>query len=298
MEIEPNTNNANSADNNSNNNNDNDMVKEEKSIYDLDNKEYESADKTDKTLYNNTAIVFRNRIYRVLNNGYIVIYKLYDYFESKHYYNKHDSESENKRIHGAIVSISGNKIDNWNNQSQFNAVTYDQFMSEMQIIEHEDVPSVMMQCIKNIQESKIVKEIPYDKIKEHEAYHVKQLKKQLQYFLSNIVSKIFEALEAEKKVIEVIATHFYVSEYSMGSKVEILYEFPNADGVKRENFMDYVYYLFEKIYPKPDMEEIITPKDWFFHKVYELLCEEYPMFNITADNYKYYIDLKHPKILC
>lgn len=246
--------------------------------------------------YNNAAILFRNRIYRLIHSSYD-LYFIHDYYESKSYYNL--KKNENITYNNiAFLHLNERKLDNNISNNEFKSVTYDIFESEAENIAHEDVDKRMLECIKRIQESKIATEIPYHKIREHEEYHMNRLKAKINKYIASIIRKIFDGIHDSKKLIETIITYFQMSEYDLERDVDILYDYPNADGIKRGNYMDYMYYLFEKMHPRPS-EEVLTSKLWFHHKIYELLCETYPCLNITfrPDKCHYYIDLVHPKLL-
>jgi hypothetical protein len=240
-----------------------------------------------------TPIIFRNRIYRIIKR-FNHLWYIHDYFISEDYYNTTFSDEV---CHNTLFYLYIYEKKLTSNKDIFNGLLYEHFISEIEIIDKKDINVKAIECIQAIQKSKIVKEIPINLIKEAEKQHIIILETKINKFIKGLMKCIIDTLETSTELIETLCTRFTISEYDLSKENDILYEYPNLDGVIRNTFDEYLYYIFEKIYPLPTTSEYITSHQWMVTKLYELLCEYYPMLDINLMSNKYYINLKYNDIL-
>jgi hypothetical protein len=283
-----------STDNNINNNINNNIINviKEDNISDTNN----TIDINAKLqlINSDTPIIFRNHIYRVIKR-YSTSWLIHDYFISEDYYNDYDCDDITTNT---LLYIYNDKKEISTYDNQFKGILYENFVSEIEIIDKSDINKKLIDCIQNIQKSKIIEEIPENIIKETEINHINMLKNKINRFIRGIIKCILDNLVESDKLIENIYTRFIVSEYDISKECEILYNYPQLDGIKRNTFSEYLNYLFGQIYPIPnDVDNHITNEQWMYIKIYEMLCERYPMLKIQLIKNKYYIDLKYNNIL-
>lgn len=233
----------------------------------------------------NSIIVFRNRIYRIIKD-YDTIFDVLDYFRSKDPY---DISYDRHTV--MYVYITDNKLAI--NDDYLKGIAYETFILEMEVIEESDVPMKVIECIRNIQQTKIAPNIPSHIIIEHEKNHESILQKHINEYIGCMMHNIISALEKSNKLLEVYSTKFSISEYTISRNKAILYNYPNQDGIYRKTFKEYIDYIFQKIYPIQD----IVSDGWMAAKIYELLCAHYPMLHITLDGNNYIINLNNLDVL-
>ncbi len=240
-----------------------------------------------------TPIIFRNRIYRIIKR-FNHLWYIHDYFSSEDYYKEMTGDNV---CHNTLFYLDIYEKKITSHTDTFKGLLYEHFISEIEIIDKKHINTKVIECIQAIQKSKVAKEIPINLIKETEQNHIIILQKKINDFIKGLMKCILNGLEESSTLIETLYTRFRISEYDLSKENDILYEYPNVDGVKRTTWDEYLYYIFEQIYPLPSSDEIITSHQWIIIKIYELLCECYPMLKISVISDKYYIDLKYNTIL-
>lgn len=214
------------------------------------------------------------------------LWHLYDYYMGTNLGILDDSNNY------TLVHIHHDRKELTSYRGVFNGITYDIFMAEYTQIEHEDVPETIMRCITNIQASKLVDYVPIETRTEHEAHHLAALRLEINKHVCQMMKHLHDTLEASKTIIEKLYYPFVASEYAIKNGCKIFYKYPNADGIRRPTFEEYVHYIFQKIYPIPEGEHDHVA--WIQHKIYELLVAKYPYMTIRYIGAPNYIEVSMP----
>ncbi len=241
---------------------------------------YNSEEAKSFPFENNDIVVFRHRIYRITQ--LYSLWRLYDYFGSVEIQQYHESDY-NFAIE-AYIDTRKKEIDSSCGSDKLKGITYNIFVSGARRIEKEDVPSELIRCMREIQQLKVMKAIPMAVIKQHEDFHEERMKENIARFVNIFMKNILTHIECQKEVISTIDVAFTMTESNLteNSAKKILYKYPGMDGVVRESYKDYFAYIFQKIYPMPDVL-CTTPHGWTQIKFYELLRERYPFLDLSME---------------
>lgn len=261
--------------------------------------EYLSREKELILCPDNSAIIFKNRVYRILKK-YTSTWYLHDYYESKHYCNDTKSSSYHS-LAQIVIKISG--VFGFNQQvehcySPRECINFPNIVMEYELIKDEDVPQKIIECIRRIQESKLIREIPMDKIIAHERQHKLLIKQNIDNYILSFMNNMFAALERSKISLEEIDAIFEIEEGHLtmyGCK--ILYDLPNSDGVYRKNFNDYLEYLLQQIYEIDGANRTESGRELMEADIHMRLCQEYPMLRIKKCDGKSVVDIKNDSLL-
>jgi hypothetical protein len=237
-------------------------------------------------------ILFRNKVY-LINKYAGTLWQVYDYYVGLHI----DDITSSSRYNAIIFTVdtSEQSITKYSECTD-KAFTYDTFMSEYIELAPEDVPATIVKCLTNIQNSKVAKEIPYKKIIEHEARHLELLRTKINKYIYTFIQRIQDTLQQAKTITDYIYHPFTIYESDFTSHCKVYYKYPNADGVKRATFKEYIWYLFQKLYPLPDAEiEVIDMIQWIQMKMHERLVKEYPFMTIRYIGAPEYIQVVMPQ---
>jgi hypothetical protein len=244
----------------------------------------------------NSAIMFKNRVYRILKK-YSTTWYLHDYYESKEYC-KDKSSSAYYNGAAIVIKVSDRYLGNGKMEHCYSpgeCINHLNFVMEYELIKEEEIPQKIMECIRRIQESKFVHELPMDKIKAHERQHMLLIKTRIAEYILYFMTGLFTELEQSEKPLDIVETVFAIAESDITKYgCQILYDLPNSDGVKREKFEDYLEHLLLQIYEVADGS---TGKKMMESDVFARLCEEYPMLSITMVGEKITIDITNHSLL-
>ncbi len=249
------------------------------SVYKLDNDDVIENNK-------NTAdeiIIFRNKIYIIQKKHYL--WSIYEYFSSIH---KTDEELGVTNLH-LMLNTHTHRMDLFSDE--FKGITYNVFMSEKQTISKEDIPQKIMECLVNLQYKNVANIIPYEKIRDAEAHHLKALQADIDKHIDGLIIKIYTTIDKSKIPVEKISYPFIANEYAIKNDVKIYYEFPNTDGALRPTFKKYIDYLFQKLHPLPEFADETSAIQY---KIYELLKNKYTFLKIDYVGKPNYIEVHLP----
>ncbi len=248
---------------------------------------------------NNAPILFKNRVYRILKK-YNHVWYLHEYYESKIYC---DKESSCAYYNRALISIdvSGSRYSGNHHferaYSHAESICYPNFLMEYELLKEEDVPQKIIECIRRIQAAKLVAEIPMDRIEAHERQHKCVIETRINEYVTHFMKYLFIHLEESETPLDIVTTSFSFDEYDLTKYgCKILYEFVNADRVRRTNFIDYLDYLLKQMYETDDTS-LSGVRRMEAHLNHRLL-EEYPMLDIEVNNSIVKIDITNHKLLC
>lgn len=233
------------------------------------------------------TVVFRNKIYKIM--------KLYPTLW--HVYNFHTAPLKDD-CHLIIMSLDSEKQTLSTYEREYEALTYDIFTREMQEITDDQIPEKFLECILNIQRTKVAKEVSHAKILEHEAHHLAALRKDMDRYVNDLVPTIYAKLSATKIPLEKFAYPYIFYETKISNKLKILYKHPNADGKMRPTFYKYVAYLFDTLYPITSMD-MADYDTWVQYVMCQKLTDKYPYLTIEFVGYPNYIEvhLPHKEVL-
>jgi hypothetical protein len=239
------------------------------------------------------VVVFRDKIYKLYRMH--AYWYVYDYFSAP-------AVSPAITVNGNLdylftIDLSSKRVSTY--ESAYKGLSGKDFLDEMIAITDEEVPAKFLECILNIQRKKVAPEIPTKKILEHEAHHVAALQKELEAHISGLPARIYEELEESKTPLEKIGYRFVFYQSKIQNGLDILYEYPNADGKVRSSFGYYAAYLFEKLYPLHHTEFQEDYTVWIQMTVMEMLQKRYPYLTIEYVGHPEYIEvhLPHEKVL-
>jgi hypothetical protein len=223
-------------------------------------------------------VVFRNKIYKIVME-YESLWYVYEYYAS------FSTQKDCTTFIAMSIDSTSKNIKAYDKNCE--GVLFDNFLEEIEEIKESDVPKRIVECLLNIQRSKVAPEIPYKKILEHEETHLVNLKKEINNAIDTFMMVVYEALAKSKTVVEKIIYVFIANEYKIKNGCKILYTYPNADGKIRATFEEYFTYLFEKLYPRHDTDHIDN-SSWFQYVIYTNLKEKYKFLRfefVGAPNY-------------
>jgi hypothetical protein len=232
------------------------------------------------------TVVFRNKIYKI-HKLYRTLWHVYDF---------HTAPLKDN-CHLTIITLDPEKQTLSTYEREYEALTYEIFIREMQEITDDEIPEKFMECILNIQRTKIAKEVSREKILEHEAHHLAALRVDMDHYVNNLVPTIYAKLSATKIPLENFTYPYIFYEHKIRNKLKILYKHPNADGKMRYTFPQYVLYLFEMLHTIPTTEAI-DYNTWVQSVMHKKLQEKYPFLTIEfvgAPNY-IVVHLPHSKV--
>jgi hypothetical protein len=230
-------------------------------------------------------IIFRNKIYKIVKE-YNTLWYVYEYYAS---FNKDSTVN----IHVLALSIDTTDKEMKAYDKNLVGTSFDNFIQEMEEIEESDVPTRIVECIMNIQRSKVAPEIPYKKILEHEEIHLANIKKEYQKAIDTFMMVVYETLAKSKTALEKITYVFIANEYKIQNGCKIFYKHPNADGKMRPTFQEYFHYLFEKLYPRHEADQI-DDSSWMQYVIYTKLKEKYTFLKFEFVGAPKYIEVHLP----
>jgi hypothetical protein len=228
------------------------------------------------------TVVFRNKIYKI-HKLYPALWHVYDF---------HTAPLKDD-CHLTIMSLDPEKQTLSTYEREYEALTYDIFTREMQEITDDQIPEKFLECILNIQRTKIAKEVSREKILEHEAHHLAALRKDMDRYVNDLVPTIYAKLSATKIPLEKFAYPYIFYENKISNKLKILYKHPNADGKMRPTFYKYVAYLFDTLYPMTSMD-MADYDTWVQYVMCQKLTDKYPYLTIEFVGYPNYIEVHLP----
>ena len=226
-----------------------------------------------------------NGNYRIVHNCHR-LYNVYDYFASE---SEESRNASNLLFH---IEKRTKELSTYSSYLEKDRLTYDIFQSESHQIQKEDVPAKTLECLLNLQRTKVANVIPYAEIKHNEDHHLAALQKNINEYVDELISNIYNLLDKSKKTIERIAYPFIANESSIKNGCKIYYKYPNTDGIIRPTFKEYFNYLFNKLYPIPTIE--YHSIEWIQYTVHELLCKKYPFMQINYVGTPNYIEVHLP----
>ncbi len=248
---------------------------------------YKSDDNLeDDTKEEREIIIFRNKIY-IIKKTYS-LWSVYEYFSSA---DKMDKELDSTHLQ-FMLHTDTNLMKFMSDE--FKGITSDAFMSEKKTITEEEVPQKIMECLVNLQHKNVAKVIPYEKIKEAEAHHLKALQADINEHINSLMVNIYTTIDKAKTPVEKIKYPYYAYEYTIKNGVKIYYKFPNADGIIRPTFKEYFDYLFQKLYPLSEPADAIDQVSINQYKIYELLKNKYTFLHIEYVGAPNYIEVNLP----
>lgn len=233
-------------------------------------------------------VVFRDRIYKLYRMHEYRYWYVYDYFSAP-------TVSPSVKIsmnYLFTVDIPSKTLSTY--ESAYKGLSAKDFLDEMVAITDEQVPAKFLECILNIQRKKVSPEIPTKKILEREAHHAAALQKELEAHISGLPARIYEELAESKTPLEKIGYRFIFYQSKIENGLEVLYEYPNADGKVRSGFGYYAAYLFEKLYPIHHTEFQEDYTMWIQMTVFEQLRKKYPFLTIEYVGQPEYIEVHLP----
>jgi hypothetical protein len=135
-----------------------------------------------------------------------------------------------------------------------------------------------------------------DRIEAHERQHKCVVQTRIDEYVAQFMKYLFIHLEKADKPLDIVETAFSFDEDDLtryGCK--ILYEFVNADGVRREKFEDYLDYLLKQTYESDDtsLSGVRRMESYLNRR----LLEEYPMLAIEVNNGIIKIDITNHELL-
>lgn len=234
----------------------------------------------------NSAILFRNRIYRLLSK-YETVWFFHDYYGSFEYCK---NINDIRYYEDAIITLNLDNKSLTSSLQSIQGVTYYDFFNEINAVPDDEVNSQILECINKIQKEKENNNIPKDIIEVHEKHHEENLVRELKKFMWSIPRKIFETLEKSNEPIYRLAIKFEIDEVTFIGDYKILYQFPNADGKYRKTYNKYFEYIFQKILPMNDdyknSGRLNVDTIWITVSLYYLLTDIYPFlkFEIYENN--------------
>jgi hypothetical protein len=246
----------------------------------------------------NAPILFKNRVYRILKKFNHAWY-LHEYYESKYYCNDRNACVYYNRALISIDLSGGRYSNNYHFERAYShaeSICYPNFIMEYELLKEEDVPQKIIECIRRIQESKLVAEVPMDRIEAHERQHTCVIETRINEYVRYFMKYLFIHLEKTDKPLDIVETSFRFDEDDLtryGCK--ILYEFVNADGVRREAFADYLDYLLKQMYETDDVS--MGGVSRMEAHLNRRLLEEYPMLAIEVSNSIVKIDITNHELL-
>jgi hypothetical protein len=265
--------------------------------------ESENQIEREKELINcpdSAAILYKNRLYRILKKFNHVWY-LHEYYQSKTYCNDQYSCAYYRQ---ALISIdlSGARYcSNYHFERAYShaeSICYPNFIMEYKLIKDEDIPQTIIDCIRRIQEAKLVAEVPMDRIEAHERQHKCIIQTRIDEYVTYFMKYLFIHLEESKEPLDIVETSFGFEEDDLTKYgCKILYEFVNADGVRREKFEDYLDYLLKQIYESDLVRSGITGVSLMEADLNRRLLEEYPMLAIEVKGGIVKIDITNHDLL-
>jgi hypothetical protein len=236
---------------------------------------------------NDEIVIFRNKIY-IIKKYHYTLWSIYEYFSST---NKTEKELGVTNLL-FMLHTDTHKLDTYSDE--FKGITYDAFVSEKQQITEADVPQKIMECLVKLQYKNVAKVIPYEKITEAEAHHLKALQADIDAHINSLMMNIYIIIDKSKTPVEKIKYPYIAHEHTIKNGVKIYYKFPNTDGALRPTFKEYFHYLFQKLYPMPETSDAPDQISINQYKIYELLKNKYTFLQIDYVGAPNYIEVHLP----
>ncbi len=223
-------------------------------------------------------------IISLLNKLYIAQYRhnalwLYDYYDIII-----DRKMNNVGRHeasGLVIVVYYDKktfkvIHNNTHTEEVQKALYKDFFNIVKVLKDCEVCDMHNECLKNKIINKLTEIITPEDIKKREAAHLENINKYMVDVLKLIANSLYSIADNGDKKLRITFDTLNEKYITSFDKLPIYYKHPNADGITRTNFIDYLYYLFEKQHPKTDDEQMTSEIEWIASVIIKKIKQIFP----------------------
>ena len=226
----------------------------------------------------------KEHIISLINKLYICQYRhnalwLYDYYDM--IIDRKMNNADRHEASGLVIVVYYNDkkfkaIHNNTHSEEVQKALYRDFFKIVQVLNECEVCDKHNECLKNKIVNKLTEVITPDQIKKREDAHIENINRYIIDVLKLIANSLYSTADNGDKKLRISFSTLTEKYVTNNDNIPIYYKHPNADGVTRSKFIDYLYYLFEKENPKSDDEQMISEIEWIASVMIKKIKQIFP----------------------
>jgi hypothetical protein len=226
-------------------------------------------------------IVYANRIYITLHSGNKLIW-IKDYYM----YKSGRIDDYNTSFH---LDINKKQFVNYSEpaDNDYKTKLFYGFLNSVKIIDDtsdENIGKIHLELLKSRLFNKVIPSISKDEILSREEHHRARILKDINLYIEKISAHLYKMADAGIQILRICFDDINEISITDNGKTPQFKEYPCSDGIIRSNFIEYFYFLFEKVYKKETDE--ISDQDWLGTRLVEKCKNIYPHIHFSYKSSK------------
>jgi hypothetical protein len=161
------------------------------------------------------------------------------------------------------------------------------FLNSVKIIDDksdENLGRIHLELLKGRLFNRVLPTVSKDEVLSREEYHRAKILKSINLYIEKISSHLYKMADDGIQILRICFDDINEITITEAGKIPPFYEYPCSDGIIRNNFLVYFYFLLEKIFKRE--ADDISDQDWLGRYLVEKCKIIYPHLNFQYESSK------------